>query len=179
MTGTGIEKKIMVPIDENTLKDLKAGDVVSLSGTLIGARDAAHRRIVDSIKKGVPLPFEIKDNIIFYLGPTPTPPGKSSGSIGPTTSARMDDLTEPLLKKGLRATIGKGKRSENIKKLFQEYKAVYFIAPGGVAAYLAQKVKSIKTIAYPDLGPEAIYELEVEDLPLIVAYDLCGGDIFS
>ncbi len=167
------------PLTLEKITPLKAGDMVFLSGTVFGARDIAHKRIIESIKNKVSLPISLKDETIFYLGPSPTPPGKISGSIGPTTSARMDELTEPLLKEGLRAMIGKGKRSENFKNLLVRYKAVYFIAPGGVAAYLSTKVKKIEQIAYKDLGPEAIYRLEIVDFPLVVAGDIYGGDIFS
>jgi fumarate hydratase subunit beta len=151
---------------------------VSLSGYLLGARDEAHKRMVKSLEKNEKLPVELKNQVIFYLGPSPVPPGKSSGSIGPTTSSRMDNLTEPLLKSGVSAAIGKGERSLKTKKLFKKYMAVYFVAPGGVSAYLARKVKKIDQAAYKDLGPEAIFRLEVEDLPLFVAYDIHGGDVF-
>ena len=171
-------KKLETPITLNDIKNLRSGESVRLSGILIAARDAAHRRMIGSLKSDEALPFELKDRIIFYLGPAPVPPGKKSGSIGPTTSARMDGLTEPLLKAGVCAFIGKGRRSEHIKEMLQKYRAVYLVAPGGVAAYLGQKVKRIDAIAYNDLGPEAVYEVEVEDLPLVVAYDIYGGDIF-
>jgi fumarate hydratase subunit beta len=172
-------KKIETPITSNEIESLRSGERISLSGTLIAARDAAHKRIIRSLESGEPMPLNLEDQIIFYLGPSPVPPGKTSGSIGPTTAARMDGLTEPLLEAGVRALIGKGKRNARIKELLQKNKAVYFVAPGGVAAYLGQKVKRIETIAYSDLGPEAVYELEVEDFPLVVAYDACGGDIFT
>jgi fumarate hydratase subunit beta len=167
------------PLTLEKITPLKAGDMVFLSGTVFGARDMAHKRIIESIKNKINLPISLKDETIFYLGPSPTPPGKISGSIGPTTSTRMDELTEPLLKEGLRAMIGKGRRSENFKNLLVKYKAVYFIAPGGVAAYLSTKVKKIEQITYKDLGPEAIYRLEIVDFPLVVAGDTYGDDIFS
>lgn len=167
------------PLTLKKITNLKAGDMVNLSGSIIGARDMAHRRIIEFIKNEKDLPVNLKDETIFYLGPSPTPPGKISGSIGPTTAARMDELTEPFLKEGLRAMIGKGKRSNKIKKLLIKYNAVYFVAPGGVAAYLSAKVKKIELIAFADLGPEAVYRLEITDFPLIVAYDIYGGDIFN
>lgn len=170
--------KITAPFNGDDLKCLKAGDIVRLSGSIFSARDAAHKKLAETISRGLRLPVDIKNQAIFYLGPSPAPPGKPCGSIGPTTSARMDDMTEPLLKAGLKAAIGKGKRSEGAKKLFRQYGAVYFVAVGGVAAYLSKKVKKIEVVAYPDLGPEAIYRLEVKDFPLIVAYDSHGGDIF-
>jgi fumarate hydratase subunit beta len=170
---------LKTPLSSDDIQKLKAGDIVSLSGMIFSARDAAHKRIVSAITDGIKLPFEIEGQTIMYLGPSPTPPGKASGSIGPTTSARMDEYTEPLLEKGLRAAIGKGERSKKTRELFLKHGAVYFVAIGGVGAYLAQKVQGIKPVAYEDLGPEAIYLLEVKDFPLIVAYDTHGGDIFK
>jgi len=171
--------KITTPLGEEKIKSLKAGEIVLLSGTILGARDAAHKRLVHAIQSNKKLPVDLAGQVIFYVGPSPAPPGKRSGSIGPTTSARMDDMTEPLLKKGLRATIGKGARNKKLAGILKKYNAVYFIAPGGVAAYLAGKVKKIAATAYADLGPEALFTIEVEDLPLIVAYDIYGGDIFK
>jgi len=153
------------PLKEEKIKMLRSGDLVYLSGTIYGARDAAHKRMVDSINAGRPLPIKLKDATIFYVGPSPTPPGRRSGSIGPTTAARMDGLTKPLLELGLRAMIGKGK--------------LYFSAPGGTAAYLSSKICSIESFAYRDLGAEAIYKIKVKDFPVFVAYDIYGGDIFE
>jgi fumarate hydratase subunit beta len=170
---------LKTPLKPEDIQKLNAGDIVSLSGRIFSARDAAHKRILSAIAEGIELPVGIDGQTIFYLGPSPTPPGKASGSIGPTTSARMDKFTEPLLEKGLKAAIGKGARSERTRELFLKYGAIYFVACGGVGAYLAQKVKEIEPVAYPDLGPEAIYMLEVKDFPLIVAYDIHGGDIFK
>ncbi len=171
--------KLTTPLTEEKINKLKSGDIVYLSGTILGARDAAHRRIIAAIRNRKKLPINLKNTTIFYVGPSPTPPGKKSGSIGPTTSARMDDLTEPLLKLGLKAMIGKGRRSSGIKKLLKKYGSVYLVSIGGISAYLSTKVKEIKTIAYSDLGAEAIYKIIVKDLPLFVAYDTCGGDIFD
>jgi len=171
--------KLNTPLTEEKIKNLRAGDAVYLNGTILGARDAAHTRFIKSIASQEKLPVNLKNSTIFYVGPSPAPPGGKSGSIGPTTSARMDKLTEPLLKKGLKATIGKGSRSDNLKKLLKKYKSVYFITIGGIAAYLSTKVKNIKTVAYRDLGAEAVFEIEVSDLPLFVAYDIYGGDIFE
>lgn len=171
--------RLYTPLTEEKIKKLRAGDIVYLSGTLLGARDAAHKRFIKSIISQKKLPFDFKNKTIFYVGPSPTPPGKKSGSIGPTTAARMDDLTEPLLKKGLKAMIGKGRRSGNLKKLLTEYRAIYLILIGGISAYLSTKVESIKIIAYSDLGAEAAYEIKVKNLPLFVAYDIYGGDIFD
>jgi fumarate hydratase subunit beta len=170
---------LKTPLRSDDIQKLRAGDIVSLSGRIFSARDAAHKRILSAIAKGIKLPVEIEGQTIFYLGPSPTPPGKTSGSIGPTTSARMDEYTEPLLEKGLKAAIGKGERSEKTRELFLKYGAVYFVACGGIGAYLAQKVKRIEPVAYTDLGPEAIYMLEINGFPLIVAYDIYGGEIFK
>lgn len=171
--------RIKTPLSTEDIKKLKSGDMVYLSGTIYGARDAAHKRMLKAIDEGVPLPIDLKDIVIFYVGPSPTPPGKNSGSIGPTTSVRMDGITEPLLEKGVRAMIGKGARSAGLKKMLPVYKAVYFIAIGGIASYLSSRVKAIKVIAYDDLGAEAIHKIEVKDFPLFVAYDIYGGDIFE
>ena len=171
--------KLTTPLTEDKIRKLKAGDEIYLSGTILGARDMAHRRIVEALRNGKTLPVNIQAETIFYVGPSPTPPGKVCGSIGPTTSARMDNLTEPLLKNGLRATIGKGKRSDSLKELLMKYKAVYLVAVGGIAALLSTKVKKIKRIGYKDLGVEAIYSISIKDFPLFVAYDIYGGDIFK
>jgi fumarate hydratase subunit beta len=167
------------PLGKEKINRLRSGDMVYLSGIIYGARDAAHKRMADSIKAGRPLPLGLKDMAIFYVGPSPTPPGKHSGSVGPTTAARMDSITQPLLEKGLKAMIGKGKRSRRLKEMCAEYGAVYFAAPGGIAAYLSSKVLSIESAAYSDLGAEAIYKIKVKDFPLFVAYDIYGGDIFE
>ncbi len=171
--------RLKTPLAADKIKMLNAGDLVYLSGTVYSARDMAHNRIIKAIKNKQPLPMDLKSITIFYAGPSPTPPGKKSGSVGPTTSARMDGLTEPLLKKGVRALIGKGKRSDRLKGLLKKNKAIYLVSVGGISAYLASRVESIKAIAYEDLGAEAIYKIEVRDFPLFVAYDIHGGDIFE
>ena len=185
MTGTNSDREKEVsthhfstPLGEDRIKRLRSGDMLYLSGTIYGARDAAHKRMISEIEAGKKLPLDLKDSTIFYVGPSPTPPGKNSGSIGPTTAARMDSVTEPLLRQGLKAMIGKGRRSEELKRLCIHYRAVYLIAIGGIAAYLSSKVSSIEAIAYADLGPEAIYKIQIRDFPLFVAYDVYGGDIF-
>ena len=171
--------RLKTPLSAQDIKKLKSGDMVHLSGTIYGARDAAHKRILKAIDEGAPLPIDLKDIVIFYVGPSPTPPGKNSGSIGPTTSARMDSITKPLLEKGVKAMIGKGARSTDLKKMLPTYGAVYFIAIGGIASYLSSRVKDIEVVAYDDLGAEAIHKIEVKDFPLFVAYDVYGGDIFE
>lgn len=170
--------RIQTPLTNEIVSSLKAGDKVEISGTIYTARDQAHKRIVASIEKGKALPFELAGQIIFYAGPAPTPPGKASGSIGPTTSARMDAFTPLLLKHGLKGVIGKGPRSQEVKDALSRYNAVYFAATGGVAALLSSYIKHVELIAYPDLGPEAVYKLEVENFPVIVAADAHGGDFY-
>jgi fumarate hydratase subunit beta len=171
-----MEKKINLPLDEKTISTLKSGDRVLITGTMYTARDAAHKRMVMDPKN---LPVKLKDQIIYYCGPTPAMPGRPIGSAGPTTSSRMDGFVEPLLKAGLKGMIGKGKRSDKVKALIKKHKAIYFIATGGAGALLAKQIKTARIAAYPDLGPEAIYELSVIDFPVIVANDTKGGDVFE
>jgi fumarate hydratase subunit beta len=158
---------------------LKAGDEVLLSGIIYTARDQAHKRLAEAIKKGAKLPFDLKGQIIYYCGPTGTPKGKVIGSCGPTTSSRMDAFTPFLLKKGLRGMIGKGRRSQEVIAAIKKYRSVYFLAPAGCGALLAKCVKRSSVVAYRDLGPEAILKLEVKDFPLIVAIDYLGNNIYK
>jgi fumarate hydratase subunit beta len=161
-------RKISLPLTRDIIKTLKPGEQVLLSGILLTARDAAHKRLVDSLMSGRNIPVSIEGETIYYTGPTPARPGEVIGSCGPTTSARMDPFTPVLLKHGLIGMIGKGERSKEVKKAIKKYKAVYFITIGGAGAYLSKKIKSAEIIAYRDLGPEAIYRLTVEDFPAIV-----------
>lgn len=170
---------ITTPLMEAVRKKLKAGDEVSLTGTILTARDAAHKRLSDLIKQGKPLPLNLKDAIIYYAGPTPARPGEAIGSCGPTTSSRMDPFTPQLIRLGLGAMIGKGDRSGEVIDAIKKHKCVYFLATGGVGALLSTKVKTAKVILYSDLGPEAIYKLEVKDFPLIVGIDSKGRDIYD
>ena len=170
---------ITTPLTEGARKKLKAGDEVSLTGTILSARDAAHKRLSDLIKKGKPLPLNLKDAVIYYAGPTPARPGSVIGSCGPTTSSRMDPFTPQLMRLGLGAMIGKGGRSGEVIDAIKKHKCVYFLAMGGVGALLSTKVKAAKVILYNDLGPEAIYKLEVKDFPLIVGIDSKGRDIYD
>ncbi len=171
--------KLKTPLTLEDISPLRAGDEVLLSGIIYGARDAAHKRLVKNIENNESLPFDPKGSVIFYVGPSPVPPGRKSGAVGPTTSSRMDSMTEPLLKKGLKGIIGKGDRSSAIRKIMEKHKSIYFVAPGGISAILASKIKNIKEIAYHDLGPEAVFEIEVKDFPLFVAYDIYGNSIFE
>lgn len=174
-----IPKKLSTPLNKNQLEHLSAGDEVLLSGTIFGARDAAHVRLMDLLSKGEDPPFPLKDQIVYYVGPCPTPPGESIGSAGPTTSSRMDRYLPAVLDLGLTATIGKGPRSETAKKAMLEHGAIYFAAIGGAAALLAQYIRSCTVEAFADLGPEAVFRLEVEEMPLIVAFDTKGNDIYE
>jgi fumarate hydratase subunit beta len=161
------------------IKFLKVGDEIKLSGVIYTARDGAHKRLVETIKKNRKLPFNLRGAIIYYCGPTEKPKGKIIGSCGPTTSARMDGFTPLLLKAGLKGMIGKGSRSKEVIAAIKKYKAVYFLAYAGCGALLSKYVKSAKPIAYHDLGPEAIYKLEVKDFPLIVGIDAKGRSIYG
>ncbi len=161
-------RKIFLPLTKDIIKSLKPGEQVLLNGPLLTARDAAHKRLTDTLKSGKRLPVSLKGGTIYYTGPTPARIGEVIGSCGPTTSCRMDPFTPLLLKHGLIGMIGKGERSKEINTAIKKYKAVYFITIGGAGAYLSEKVKSAEIIAYKDLGPEAIYRLIVEDFPATV-----------
>ena len=169
-------KKITTPLTDKIIRSLKVGDKVLISGVIYTARDAAHKRLVLDMKKP---PLTLKDQIIYYCGPTPAMPGRVTGSAGPTTSGRMDGFTESMLKAGVKGMIGKGPRSRETRNLIKKHKAVYFVATGGAGALLARHIKSSKVVAYPDLGPEAIHEFNVVDFPVIVANDAKGRDIFE
>ncbi|OGS20050.1 MAG: fumarate hydratase [Elusimicrobia bacterium RIFOXYA2_FULL_39_19] len=171
--------KITTPITKETVKSLKAGDRVFISGTIYTARDTAHKRIFELIANKEKLPFELEGAVIYYVGPSPAKPGQVIGSAGPTTSSRMDSFTPILLEKGLKGMIGKGKRSPDVIKAIKKYKAVYFAATGGAAALLAKTVKDSDLIAFFELGTEAIYKLEVKDFPAIVINDMYGNDLYE
>ncbi|MBN1777372.1 MAG: Fe-S-containing hydro-lyase [Clostridiales bacterium] len=172
-------KHIASPVDPAIIPQLKAGDSVLLSGVVYTARDAAHARMLETIKNGEALPIDIRGQTIFYAGPTPAPPGRVSGAIGPTTSFRMDAFTPALLERGLQAIIGKGDRGAEVIRAIKQAGAVYFTAPAGCAAYLSKCVKSVEAVAYEDLGTESIKRLTVHDLPLMVAVDCEGNDIYE
>src|SRR3989338_898311 len=158
---------------------IHAGDEIVYSGKLYTARDQAHKRLAEAITKGKKLPLDLKGKIIYYCGPTKTPKGAVIGSCGPTTSSRMDVFTTLLLKAGLKGMIGKGSRSQEVRLAIKKYKAVYYLTFAGCGALLARYVKKKRLVAYPELGPEAIYELEVSDFPLIVALDAKGRSIYK
>jgi fumarate hydratase subunit beta len=170
---------IRTPLTEDVRKSLKAGDEVLLTGTIITARDAAHKRLCETLKRGKKLPINLKDAIIYYCGPTPARPGRAVGSCGPTTSSRMDAFTPSLIELGLGGMIGKGDRSDEVKRAIKKHKCVYFLATGGIGALLSTKVKSAKVILYNDLGPEAIHKMEVKDFPLLVGIDSKGIDLYD
>lgn len=172
-------KKITTPLTDEIVKDLKCGDLVEITGIIYTARDAAHKRLVELIKEGKELPFDIKGTIIYYVGPTPAKPGQVIGSAGPTTSYRMDPYAPILLEKGLKGMIGKGKRSKEVRDAIVKYKGIYFASTGGAAALLARHIKSAEIIAYEDLGPEAIRKLYVENFPAIVVNDIYGNDLYE
>ncbi|MEO0079559.1 MAG: Fe-S-containing hydro-lyase, partial [candidate division WOR-3 bacterium] len=161
------------------VKELRAGDSVLISGTIYTGRDLAHKRLVESLQKGDPLPFELNGAIIYYVGPSPAKPGKVIGSAGPTTSYRMDAYSPLLIEHGLKGMIGKGNRSRKVVEALKQHGAVYFAAVGGAAALLAQRIKAARVIAYPELGPEAVQELQVEDFPVIVINDCYGADLYE
>ncbi len=173
------EYKMTTPLTNEDIEKLRIGDIVYLNGTIYTARDAAHKRLVDLLDEGKELPFDLQGSVIYFVGPTPPKPGEPIGSAGPTTSYRMDSYSPILIKHGQKAMIGKGKRNQAVKDACKEYKAVYFGATGGAGALIAQRIKSAEVIAYPELGPEAIRKLEVEDFPVTVVNDSYGGDLYE
>lgn len=172
-------KVLRAPLNGEDIYSLKTGDQVLLEGTVYAARDAAHRNMADTIKQGGQMPFDLQGQLIYYVGPCPAPPGKVIGSAGPTTSGRMDAYTPCLIERGLRAMIGKGNRSPEVIAAMKKHGAVYLAAVGGAGAYLAARIKKAETIAYPELGPEALLKLELEHFPCIVAIDCQGQNIYD
>lgn len=171
--------RLTTPLSDDVVENLRIGQRVSLNGIIYTGRDAAHKRLVELIEQGKELPFDPKGQVIYYVGPSPAKPGKVIGSAGPTTSYRMDSYAPKLYALGLKASVGKGRRSPEVIKAMKQYKGVYLAAIGGAAALIARSIKEAKVIAYPDLGPEAIHELVVEDLPVIVVNDTLGGDLYD
>ena len=171
--------KLTPPLNDQDVMQLEIGDKVLVSGVIYTARDAAHKRLIDLINAGKPLPMEIKGQILYYVGPSPARPGRVIGAAGPTTSYRMDSYAPTLIKLGLKAMIGKGKRSPEVIRAMQEYKAVYLGATGGAGALISQCIKAAQVVAFPELGPEAVHRLEVEDLPTIVINDCLGRDLYE
>jgi fumarate hydratase subunit beta len=172
------EYSITAPLKLEDVDKLRAGDKVNLSGSIYTARDAAHKKLVELLKECKDLPLPLEGQIIYYVGPSPTPPGKVIGSAGPTTSFRMDPYAPLLIENGLRGMIGKGERAAGVVEAMQKYGAVYFAATGGAAALLSKRITAAEVIAYPELGAEAIRRLMVVNFPVIVAQDRHGGNIY-
>lgn len=172
-------KKLTTPLTEEAVAGLKAGDEVEISGVIYTARDAAHKRMIEALAKGEKLPFDVKGQIIYYVGPTPPRPGQVIGSAGPTTSMRMDPLTPPLLEAGLKGIIGKGGRGAAVREALKKHKAIYFGAIGGAGALLAKHIEKVEMVAYEELGTEAVRRLTVKDFPAIVVDDIHGNDLLE
>jgi len=174
-----MEIKMHTPITTDKIKTLHAGDLVLISGTIYTGRDAAHKRLVQLLDEHQPLPIDLSGQVIYYTGPTPAKDGRPIGSCGPTSSYRMDPFADKLMGIGLKVMIGKGDRSESFIEDMLFHKGIYMQTVGGAGALLSRRVKKSKVVAFPDLGPEAIYELEVEDFPVIVTYDIYGGNLID
>lgn len=174
-----MEKRITTPLTEEKAKDLKAGDIVLLSGIIYTGRDAAHKRFVEAIERGEKMPFDPKDQVIYFVGPTPTKPGYTFGSAGPTSSYRMDAYSPKLLDLGLKGMIGKGLRNEEVHEAIKRNNAIYFAAIGGLGATIGKSVVKEEIIAYEDLGAEAVRRLEVKDFPVTVIIDSEGNDLYE
>lgn len=174
-----MDRYIKVPLSDEDAKSLKAGDYVYLSGTIYTARDAAHKRMYEALNQGQELPISMKDNVIYYMGPSPAREGRPIGSAGPTTASRMDKYAPSLLDLGLKGMIGKGKRTKEVKDAIVRNRAVYFAAVGGAGALLSKSIISSQVIAYDDLGTEAIRKLEVKDFPVIVVIDSEGNNLYE
>ncbi|MCL2397212.1 MAG: FumA C-terminus/TtdB family hydratase beta subunit [Defluviitaleaceae bacterium] len=172
-------KEITTPLSPEVIASLKCGDMVCITGSIYTGRDAAHQRMMDMLAAGCDMPFDFTGNIIFYAGPTPAPPGMATGSIGPTTAGRMDAFAPELIAHGLRIMIGKGLRNNAVKQAITDHSGIYFAGVGGIAALMSQCVKNVEVVAFEDLGTEAIRRLEVERLPVIVAIDNKGNDIYN
>jgi len=172
-------KKIKLPLTEDTIKGLRAGDNVLLSGVVYVARDAAHKRLVETLEAGKKLPFDIKGQTVYYMGPSPAKPGQVIGAAGPTTSGRMDSFSPRLMAAGLKGMIGKGSRTPAVKDAMKQYRAVYFAAIGGAGALISRSIKQSELVAYEELGAEAVRKLEVEDFPVTVINDIYGGDLYE
>jgi fumarate hydratase subunit beta len=172
-----MEVRLTTPVTEEEVLQMKIGDHVLITGTIYTARDAAHNRMVQALDEGRELPIDVRGQLIYYVGPTPTRPGKSSGAFGPTTAMRMDPFTPRLLEAGLKVCMGKGNRGPEVQEALKQYKAVFLMAVGGAAAMLSQYVKKIEVVAYEDLGTESIKRVEVVDFPAYVMDDCQGRDM--
>jgi fumarate hydratase subunit beta len=172
-------KKVTLPLTEKTVSDLKVGDNVLFTGVMYVARDAAHKRMIEALERREPLPFDVRGQTIYFMGPSPAKPGQPIGSAGPTTSGRMDSYSPRLIAEGLKGMIGKGMRSQAVKDAIKEFKVVYFGAIGGAGALISKSIKKAEVTAYEELGAEAVYRLEVEDFPATVVNDIYGGDLYE
>jgi len=173
------EHRITTPVSDEVIEKLRTGDRVFITGALYTGRDSAHKKLIELVKEGKELPIDVKGQFIYYVGPTPARPGNPIGSAGPTTSYRMDSFAPTLHKLGLKGTIGKGARNEEVKESLKQYKGVYLAAVGGAGALISKSIVSAEVIAYPELGPEAIRRVEVKDFPCIVINDMYGGDLYQ
>jgi fumarate hydratase subunit beta len=171
-------RKITTPLTDEVVRNLKMGEKVGITGVIYSARDAAHKRLVELIEKGEDLPFDLQGSVIYFVGPAPAKPGYAVGSAGPTTSYRMDPYSPALIEKGLKGMIGKGARSDEVKKAMVKHGAVYFAAIGGAGALMSKSIAKADVIAYPELGAEAVRRMEVRDFPAIVAIDAHGNDLY-
>ena len=171
------EYHIELPLTDAVIEQLRAGDYVYLSGRVYTARDAAHKRMVETLARGEALPIDLRGQVLYYVGPTPARPGQIIGSAGPTTSERMDPFTIPLLEAGLKGAIGKGGRTPPVAEAFRQHDAVYFLAVGGAGALLSKQIRSVEVVAYEDLGTEAVRLMELIDFPVVVCNDVHGGDL--
>lgn len=180
LLGIMEEKRIIqTPFTDDKIAELKVGDMVYITGTIYTARDAAHLRLCEMLKRGEPMPFDFNGATVYYAGPSPAKPGKPIGSVGPTTGGRMDAYTPTLMAEGLKVIIGKGPRNQEVIESIKKHKGLYFAAIGGAAALMGQSVEEAQVIAFDDLGPEAIRKLQVKELPVIVAIDSQGNDIYE
>ena len=172
-------KRIMLPLTDEVVEGLRAGEELLLTGVMFVGRDAAHKRMIEALDQGKPLPIDIKGQTIYYMGPSPARPGRPIGSAGPTTSDRMDIYSPRLIAEGLKGMIGKGPRSKAVKDAMVKYKAVYLGAIGGAGALISKSIKEAEVVAYEELGAEALRRLEVEDFPVTVINDIYGGDLYE
>lgn len=171
--------RLATPLTDDAVSALRAGDAVVISGVLYTARDAAHERLHQMLRRGEPLPIDLRGQVIYYCGPTPPRPGRPIGAAGPTTATRMDPYTPELLSHGVKGMIGKGRRGPEVREALRTHRAVYFAAVEGTAALLGRRVRSVEVVAFPDLGPEAIYRFVVDEFPVIVVDDIHGNDLYE
>ena len=172
-------KHLHTPLNNHSVSSLGYGDMVKINGSIFSARDAAHKKLIEFIDQGSSLPFNAEGQIVYYVGPTPAKPDEIIGSAGPTTSSRMDSMTIPMLQQGIKGMIGKGKRNQQVINACRDYKSVYFAAVGGAGAFLSKCIKKSEIIAFPELGPEAIYKFTVKDFPAVVINDVYGNDLYE